>query len=200
MKLAFFSVTLLLVTQGINGKKKSKKKGGTEMFSSETLKCLVCQSLVDEINHAIDKVDPKKKIETGTFRLNGDGTQNRVIVPYARSESHMTELVDTICTNFEDYAQAKTKSSGRPAIIRITTHEGNMNPKFGEYDVVPDDDLNTRLKFYCENIVEDHEDDILAIFTKNLPNPEVELCNKRSGLCADLKVQEEEYNFENDEL
>jgi hypothetical protein len=28
------------------------------------------------------------------------------------------ELVDTVCKNFEDYAQAKTKSSGEPVIIR----------------------------------------------------------------------------------
>ena len=31
---------------------------------------------------------------------------------------------------------------------RIVTHEGNMNPIMGEVDMVPDDDLNTRLKFY----------------------------------------------------
>jgi hypothetical protein len=28
------------------------------------------------------------------------------------------------------------------------THQGNMNPKFGEVDIVPDDDLNTKLKFH----------------------------------------------------
>jgi hypothetical protein len=28
------------------------------------------------------------------------------------------ELVDAVCKNFEDYAQAKTKTSGEPVIIR----------------------------------------------------------------------------------
>jgi hypothetical protein len=28
------------------------------------------------------------------------------------------ELVDAVCKNFEDYAQAKSKSSGEPVIIR----------------------------------------------------------------------------------
>ena len=28
------------------------------------------------------------------------------------------------------------------------THEGNMNPMMSAVDIVPDDDLNTRLKFY----------------------------------------------------
>jgi len=28
------------------------------------------------------------------------------------------------------------------------SHEGGMNPEFGLVDIVPDEDLNTRLKFY----------------------------------------------------
>jgi hypothetical protein len=202
MNLAWFAVTCLLLVHhsGVTSAKKKAKKGAKQLFTAETLKCLVCQSLVEEINFAIDKVDPKKKVETGTFRLNSDGTQNRVVIPYARSEGHLMEIVDSVCKTFEDYAQAKTKSSGKPTIIRITTPEGNMNPRMGEVDMVPDDDLNSRLKFYCENIVEDQEDDIMQIFSKQTSHPDVELCGKRTGLCKDLTPPQEEYNFENDEL
>ena len=72
-----------------------------------------------------------------------------------------------MCKNFEDYAQATAKASGDPTIIRfgtsrfrfwtwltfsrLMTIEGNMNPKMSEVDIVPDDDLNTRLKFYVSN-------------------------------------------------
>jgi hypothetical protein len=28
------------------------------------------------------------------------------------------------------------------------THQGNMNPLMSQVDIVPDEDLNTRLKFY----------------------------------------------------
>ena len=127
--------------------------------SSETLKCLVCKSLVEELEAAIAKVDPRKKIETGSFRLDGAGSQTRTLVslhlystvrifrfswgfsklfllgfwktltfyqhwtnifqvPYARSQQHLMDLVDSVCKNFEDYAQAKSKSSGEPLIIR----------------------------------------------------------------------------------
>ena len=34
---------------------------------------------------------------------------------------------------------------------RLMTIEGNMNPKMSEVDIVPDDDLNTRLKFYVSD-------------------------------------------------
>ena len=69
-------------------------------------------------------------------------------IPYARSQEHLMHVVETVCKGFEDYAQAKYKSSGEPTIIRIMTHEGNMNPLMSQVDMVPDEDLNTRLKFY----------------------------------------------------
>ena len=69
-------------------------------------------------------------------------------IPYARSQMHLLELTENICKNFEDYAQAKNKKTGKPTIIRITTPDGNMNPDFGKVDIVPDEDLNTRLKFH----------------------------------------------------
>jgi hypothetical protein len=40
----------------------------------------VCKSLVEELEAAIAKVDPKKKIETGTFRLDGAGSQTKTLV------------------------------------------------------------------------------------------------------------------------
>ena len=57
-------------------------------------------------------------------------------------------MIETVCKGFEDYAQAKYKSSGEPTIIRLMTHEGNMNPLMSQVDMVPDEDLNTKLKFY----------------------------------------------------
>ena len=65
-------------------KKKSTKKESvvddSKMFDSKTLKCLVCQNLVNEFEAAIFKVDPKKVIDTGTFRVNEKGEQKRQIV------------------------------------------------------------------------------------------------------------------------
>ncbi len=40
----------------------------------------MCKSLVEELEAAIAKVDPKKKIETGTFRLDGAGSQTKTLV------------------------------------------------------------------------------------------------------------------------
>jgi len=196
----FLSVLLLL--SAVEGKKKKKSKSSTEkvnLFDSKSLNCLVCKALVEEMEGAINKVDPAKKVEVGTFRLNGDGTQSRKLIPFARSQEHLTEIVDSVCKGFEDYAQAKYKSSGEPTIIRLMTHEGNMNPLMSQVDIVPDEDLNTRLKFYCENIVEDLEETLLEIFADEGENMDIKLCSERSKYCEPVVLQED-YEFEKEEL
>ena len=35
----------------------------------------VCRALVDEVNYAIGKVDPKKTIQVGSFRVDSKGNQ-----------------------------------------------------------------------------------------------------------------------------
>jgi hypothetical protein len=75
--LLLVSALLVLLSPPTLAKKKKKN-----LFDSGTLKCLVCQSVVDEFVYAIGKVDPRKKSETGTFRLNGDGEQKRSAVSY----------------------------------------------------------------------------------------------------------------------
>ena len=78
MRLALLTVAVILLTSSVAAKK--KKKSDKSLFDGKTLNCLVCRSIVDEIETAINKVDPAKKVEVGTFRLNGDGTQNRKLV------------------------------------------------------------------------------------------------------------------------
>ena len=82
MKPVLFLTTLFLILLVVEAKKKKKSKETEKvnLFTSKTLNCLVCKALVEEIEGAINKVDPAKKVETGTFRLNGDGTQSRKLV------------------------------------------------------------------------------------------------------------------------
>ncbi|XP_059081138.1 protein canopy homolog 2-like isoform X2 [Tigriopus californicus] len=160
----------------------------TQPFSSKSLKCLVCQAMVEEFMVAIGQMDPQKKVEVGGFRLGSDGTTDRKVVPYLRSEGHLAEIMETLCEQFEDYAQAQTKGTGRPTLIRITHRDGGMNPHFGAgVDIVPDEDLNTRLKFYCESVLEEEEEH----FQDVMAQPQVELwhaiqilCQERSHLCG----------------
>ena len=70
----FLAVFLCLAvnTEAAKKKKKSKKssapKDDSKMFDPKTLKCLVCQNVIQEFEAAIWRIDPKKMIDTGTFR------------------------------------------------------------------------------------------------------------------------------------
>jgi len=198
MKLKIVFAALLLSSYISAKKKKTSKK--ENLFDNKTLNCLVCKSLVEEIEAAINKIDPSKKVEVGSHRINGDGTQNKKLIPYARSQEHLMDVVETVCKGFEDYAQAKYKASGEATIIRLMTHEGNMNPLMSQVDMVPDDDLNTKLKFYCENQVEDLEDIIFELFAEEGENRDIELCSNRSKYCDPVALPQEDYEFEREEL
>lgn len=65
---------------------------------SRDVKCLVCKATIDEMEQAIKKVDPKKKVEVGSFRMNLDGDTVSKTVPLAKSETYLTELMEKICT------------------------------------------------------------------------------------------------------
>jgi len=188
------SVLLLLVIsfpEETLGKKKKSKKNGKAKFDSKTLKCLVCRATVSEYAWAVLRVDPKKMIDTGSWRIDEKGQNKRQIIPYARSQAHLMEVSETVCKeNFEEYAQAKWKKNGKPTIIRLQTHTGNMNPDMGKVDIVPDDDLNKNLKFHCESIIEDAEDDFLEVFADHSKDLESsiddfsdEICQKRKSFC-----------------
>ncbi len=51
-----------------------------EMFGSKSLKCLVCQKMVEEFQYKVSKVDRNKKISSGSFRINSNGQQNEKVV------------------------------------------------------------------------------------------------------------------------
>jgi len=185
------AVVAIFTTSPVAAKKSKKKK--LVNFESDNVRCLVCQSVADEFLVAINRVDPKKKTETGTFRIDAKGNQKKNLVPYARSQEHLMDLTEKLCDAFEDYVQAKWKSSGEPTVIRLTTPEGNMNPRFTEVDIEPDEDLNTKLKFYCRSVVEDQEDHFMEL----LPNSEndsilrEEICVNRSKLCKTVAKRDE---------
>jgi len=188
------SILLLLVIsfpEETLGKKKKSKKAGNVKFDSKTLKCLVCRATVSEYAWAVLRVDPKKMIDTGTWRIDEKGENKRQVIPYARSQTHLMEVSENVCKeNFEEYAQATWKKNGKPTIIRLQTHTGNMNPDMGKVDIVPDDDLNKNLKFHCESIIEDAEDDFLEVFADQSKDIESsinefsdEICQKRKSYC-----------------
>lgn len=157
------------------------------------LKCLVCQRVVEEMEKEIDKVSPNKKINIGSYRL--DDKSDPVKIEYRRSEIFLTELMDTICNKMDDYARAVYKSSGQLTVIPLIK-DGKVNPVLGEVNLVTDADLNKSLKHYCQQILDEYEDDVVNLFRSSADNIDIRLCSQAAKLCN--QSIDEEYVFEDD--
>lgn len=100
---------------------------------------------------AISKVDPNKHIEVG-YRLQSDGSPSSRKIPFVKSETYLTELMESICDKMDDYARARWKSNGKVTVIRLVTETGAMNPETAKVDFIQDEDLNKSLKHYVSEV------------------------------------------------
>lgn len=167
----------------------------------KNVRCLVCRSVVEEIDSVIQKVDPKRTMEVGSYRLDPMGNQKQKTVPYARSEMHLTEVLETVCNKMDDYVRATYKTSGELTLLRLIGADGQMNPDLSHVDIVQDSDLNKSLKFYCEGIVEEYEENILRLFGRDADNIDIKLCSSEAKLCSHSESDVDDYEFEDkDEL
>ncbi|XP_062842455.1 protein canopy homolog 2 [Trichomycterus rosablanca] len=157
---------------------------------SQDIKCGACRALVDEMEWAISQVDPKKMIQTGSFRINPDGSQSIKEVPFARSEGHLLELMEVLCEKMKDYGERVDPTTSRKTFVRHTARDGAA---MDLSDVTYDSRVTSSLKFACETIVEQNEDELIEFFAHETDNVKDKLCSKRTDLCDHaLKIPHDE--------
>ncbi|XP_037033733.1 protein seele-like [Bradysia coprophila] len=163
---------------------------------SRNVKCLVCEATILEMKNAIKKVDPRKKVEVSGFRMDSDGFSEVKSVQYSRSETYLTELMDTICKKMDDYAKARDKVTRKLLVLKMVTDDGKMNPLMGSVDFVQDGDLNKSLEHFCLEILEDHEEAILKEFMKEVQADNIDhiVCTKTAKYCDEDDADEDDYN------
>ncbi|XP_054663038.1 protein canopy homolog 2 isoform X1 [Grus americana] len=147
---------------------------------SQDLHCGACRALVDELEWEIAQVDPRKTIQMGSFRINPDGSQSVVEVPYARSEAHLTELLERVCEKMKEYGEKVDPSTHRKSYVRVISHDGTKMDLSG---VKIDGDVASSLKFACESIAEEYEDELIEFLSHEADNVKDRLCSKRTDLC-----------------
>ncbi|XP_019739369.1 protein canopy-1 [Hippocampus comes] len=160
-----------------------------------TLYCSACRALVDELNHSIEQVDPKRTIRVGGFRLNPDGSMKDKKVPLARSETHLSELLDGVCNSMSDYALHVDPATQRKQYLRFAPRSGGGS--IGDFPDLKNFQFTgpqapDALKFACEIIVEDLEDDIITLFSQSSEDPQRQLCNVVSDYCNDTSDRNDE--------
>lgn len=143
------------------------------------IRCGACRALVDEMEWAISQVDPKKTVQTGSFRINPDGSQSVKEIPLARSEGNLLDLMETVCERMEDYGEV-VDASERKTYVRIKSRIGES---LDLSEAKLDSRVTSSLKFACETIVEQHEDELIEFLSHELENVKDHLCSKRTDLC-----------------
>ncbi|NWY74445.1 CNPY2 protein, partial [Erithacus rubecula] len=172
---------------------------------SQDLHCGACRALVDELEWEIAQVDPRKTIQMGSFRINPDGSQSvvevrlvplsppsipprrdpadpspRLQVPYARSEAHLTELLERVCEKMKEYGEKVDPATHRKSYVRVISHDGTKMDLSG---LKFDGDVTSSLKFACESIAEEYEDELIEFLSHEAENVKDRLCSKRTDLC-----------------
>ncbi|XP_066564344.1 protein canopy homolog 2 [Amia ocellicauda] len=146
----------------------------------QDMRCGACRALVDEMEWAISQVDPKKMIQTGSFRINPDGSQSVTEVPFARSEANLMELMEVVCERMTEYGERVDPVSDRKTYERILSRDGK---KMDLSQTKLDTQVTASLKFACETIVEQNEDELIEFFAHETENVKDKLCSKRTDLC-----------------
>ncbi|CAB1326259.1 unnamed protein product, partial [Coregonus sp. 'balchen'] len=153
----------------------------TEGNKDKVLYCSACRAIVDELNYSISQIDPKKTIHVGGFRLNPDGSLTDKKVPLARSETNLSELLDGVCGSMSDYALHVDPDTKKKQYKRFAPRSSDAGdfPDFKNFKFDGPEGSNA-LKFVCESIVEEFEDDIISLFAKETDHVVDKLCNEVS--------------------
>uniref|UniRef100_A0A8C4Z1T7 DUF3456 domain-containing protein n=2 Tax=Gadus morhua TaxID=8049 RepID=A0A8C4Z1T7_GADMO len=158
------------------------------------LYCSACRAIVDELSYSISQVDPKKTINVGSFRLNADGTLQDKKVPLARSETYLSELLEEVCSSMSDYALYVDPDTQEKRYKRFAPRDNGGTESFPDIQNFKFDgmDSSSALKFACETILEDLDEDIISLFSQNTQHVADELCSGVSDYCKDAKHTNEE--------
>lgn len=67
------------------------------MSKSLSLLRTVCKATLDEMLEEIGKVDPRKTIDIGGYRLEANGQRVQRTMQLTKSETYLTDLMENIC-------------------------------------------------------------------------------------------------------
>ncbi|KAJ8924438.1 hypothetical protein NQ315_007234 [Exocentrus adspersus] len=164
-------------------------------YNNKELRCLVCQKSIEELEAEIKKIDPESTVDVGGYRLDAEGNYNHKTVSMAKSEIHLSEMMETVCKKMDNYVRALWKSNGTLTLFTMLSPDGTMNGDFDSVDLIQDMDLNESLKYYCEGIVEEYEEILIKLYQQEAEDVKTRFCFTETGVCpasADYVTRREE--------
>nr|XP_034985577.1 protein canopy homolog 1 [Zootoca vivipara] len=152
--------------------------------------CGACKALADELAYDIKKIGPKRTVNSGTFRLNPDGTRGKKKVAFTKSETFLTDILEKICDRMNDYQLQDDPVTNKKIFKRYAPRKDE--PIYAEYKkYFFYSDAYKPLKYACETIIEQYEDEIYSLIAQEADFLADKLCIEKSGLCPNPEMHSE---------
>jgi hypothetical protein len=120
-------------------------------------------------------------LQVGSFRVDPDGEQKGSYqVPYAGSETHLTEVLEEICSKMNTYALSTAPDSGKKSYVRTSSRKGEAVTLS---NISMSSEVADRLKHDCNSIVEEFEEDLIDVFRTKTNKPKDAVCQRITGYC-----------------
>ena len=116
----------------------------------------------------------------------GTNFQKSKSIPFARSETHLTEVAENLCSGMNKYAQSKDKETGKLEFIRTDSRNGEGVTL---ENVSMSGDISKKLRYVCDNILEEHEEALISHFKSNSVDS---FCKDVTGLCSENEKSKSE--------
>lgn len=103
----------------------------------------------------------------------------------------MHDVLEEVCKNMDNYAQATHKETGELILVNLSKDV----EKLSTYQVVPDPAANGKIKQLCEDMIGEHEDEYIRVFSKRKIRVEPQafrlLCENNEAICGGKAAKEE---------
>uniref|UniRef100_A0A8C4WIQ6 Canopy FGF signaling regulator 1 n=1 Tax=Gopherus evgoodei TaxID=1825980 RepID=A0A8C4WIQ6_9SAUR len=151
---------------------------------------LACKALGDELLDDIRKVNPKRTIDVGSFRISPDGTQERGKKIFATPKKLPFGLdllngsMENICDRLNDYQLQVDPQPEKRTFKRFAPRKDeNIYADFKKFCFYSDayKPLKFAVILHCESIIEEYEDEIFSLITQEADYLADKLCSEKSG-------------------
>uniref|UniRef100_A0A9L0JLN4 DUF3456 domain-containing protein n=1 Tax=Equus asinus TaxID=9793 RepID=A0A9L0JLN4_EQUAS len=104
------------------------------------------------------------------------------LIPLAQSEAFLTDLLDKVCERMNDYKLEEDPVTKKKTFKRFAPRKGDkIYKEFKKFYFYSD--AYRPLKFACETIIEEYEDEIFSLIAQEAHYLADKLCSEKSGLC-----------------
>uniref|UniRef100_A0A8C3VZJ2 Canopy FGF signaling regulator 1 n=1 Tax=Catagonus wagneri TaxID=51154 RepID=A0A8C3VZJ2_9CETA len=141
-----------------------------------------CRALMDELEHDVTEVRQRGS-KVGSYRIGPGGTQERRKIPLAQSEAFLTDLLENVCERMNDYKLDQHPVTKEKTLKRFAPRKGDkIYEEFKKFFFYSD--AYRPLKFACESIIEEYEEEIFSLIAQEATHLADKLCSEKAGLCG----------------